>query len=117
MSKNTTLFVGLDVHRDSISVAYATDGRSEEPVFVGPIGTRQADIDKLVRTLTSKASRLLFAYEAGPCGYVLYRYLTSKGLHCMVDISRINRRDCWPRLLPDPLLSEDHHHVAPRRSP
>ena len=53
MPKNTTLFVGLDVHKDSISVAYATEARSEEPIFVGPIGTRQADIDKLVRNLRS----------------------------------------------------------------
>jgi hypothetical protein len=45
----TTLFVGLDVHKDSISVAYASGASREEPVFVGPIGTRQADIDKLLR--------------------------------------------------------------------
>jgi transposase len=84
MPKNTTLFVGLDVHKDSISVAYATEARSEEPIFVGPIGTRQADIDKLVRNLRTKATRLLVAYEAGPCGYVLHRYLTSKKVDCLV---------------------------------
>ena len=71
----TTLFVGLDVHKDSISVAYASSASCEEPIFVGPIGTRQCDIDKMVRRLQSKASQLVFAYEAGPCGYVLYRYL------------------------------------------
>ena len=37
-----------------------------------------------MRRLQSKASRLVFAYEAGPCGYVLYRYLTGKGLTCLV---------------------------------
>ncbi len=75
MSKNTTVFVGLDVHKDSISVAYATDAGSEQPIFMGRIGTRHCDIDKLLRNLKSKGSRLLVAYEAGPRGYVLQRSL------------------------------------------
>lgn len=101
MSKNTTVFVGLDVHRDSISVAYATDVRTEEPVFVGPIGTRQADIDKLVRKLTSKACHLVFAYEAGPCGYVLYRYLTSRKLDCLVVAPSLIPRKAGDRVKTD----------------
>jgi len=84
MKHPTTLFVGLDVHKDSISVAHVLDDRSTEVTYVGSIGTRQCDLDKLVRRLQSKASRLVFAYEAGPCGYVLYRYLTKKGLTCLV---------------------------------
>ncbi len=84
MNHSTTLYVGLDVHKESISVAYAHSDPGSEPVFVGPIGTRQCDIDKMVRRLHSRASRLLFVYEAGPCGYVLHRYLTSKGLTCLV---------------------------------
>jgi len=84
MSEPTTLFVGLDVHKDSISVAHAEAGRTDPPHFVGAIGTRQADIDKLVRRLRSDAGRLVFAYEAGPCGYVLHRYLSQKGLDCRV---------------------------------
>jgi transposase len=84
MKHPTTLFVGLDVHKDSISVAHVLEDRAAEVTFVGPIGTRQCDIDQLVRRLQSKASRLVFAYEAGPCGYVLYRYLTGKGITCLV---------------------------------
>lgn len=84
MPKPTTLFVGLDVHKDSISVAYACEDRDSEVTFVGPIGTLQRDVDKLVRRLQSKASRLVFAYEAGPCGYVLHRYLAGKGIECLV---------------------------------
>jgi transposase len=84
MQQPTTLFVGLDVHKDSISVAHAEGRRTDQPHFVGAIGTRQCDIDKLIRRLRSKASHLVFAYEAGPCGYMLHRYLTRKGFDCQV---------------------------------
>jgi transposase len=79
-----TLYVGLDVHKDSIAVAYAPETRGAEVVSLGLIGTRQCDIDKLIRKLQSKGATLVFVYEAGPCGYWLYRYLTRKGLSCHV---------------------------------
>jgi transposase len=68
MPHSTTRFVGLDVHQDSIAVAYVSDAREAEVVFWGRIGTRQCDIDKLIRTRTSKATQLVFVDEAGPCG-------------------------------------------------
>ena len=40
------LYVGLDVHKDSIAVAYAPEDRGAEVVSLGAIGTRQSDIDK-----------------------------------------------------------------------
>jgi transposase len=79
-----TLYVGLDVHKDSIAVAYAPEERGTEVVSLGAIGTRQCDIDKLIRKLQSKGATLVFVYEAGPCGYWLYRYLTRQGLRCHV---------------------------------
>ena len=84
MSQSTPLFVGLDVHKDSIAVAHAPGGCADPPVFVGAIGSRDADIDGLIRRLQGKTTELRFAYEAGPSGYGLYRYLTGKGLACQV---------------------------------
>ena len=85
MTQSTTkLFVGLDVHKESITVAYAPEQRGAEIISLGPIGTRQSDIDKLVRMLLSRCRNLVFVYEAGPCGYWLYRYLTKKGQTCRV---------------------------------
>jgi hypothetical protein len=52
-------------------------------VFGGAIGPRQADLDKLIRRLQGKTPNLVFAYEAGPSGYV-WRYLTGKGFPCQV---------------------------------
>jgi transposase len=84
MAQPPRLFVGLDVHTDSIAVAHAPGQSAEPPVCVGAIGTREADIARLVRRIRSTTSDLVFAYEAGPCGYRLHRYLTGQGLPCHV---------------------------------
>ena len=80
MAEPTTLFVGLDVHKEHIAIAHAHADGGSDVVYVGQIGTRQADLDKLLRRLHGHASRLVVAYEAGPCGYGLYRTLTAKGI-------------------------------------
>jgi transposase len=84
MPQSSTLYVGLDVHKDSIAVAYVARDHGAEVISLGTIGTRHADIDQLTRKLHAKAKRLVFVYEAGPCGYWLYRYLSKKGYDCWV---------------------------------
>jgi transposase len=104
MRHSSTLYVGLDVHKDSIAVAYVVQDHGAEVVSLGNIGTRQCDIEHLIRRLQSKSPHLVFVYEAGPCGYGLYRYLTHKGHVCWVvapslipkkpgDRVKTNRRD------------------------
>jgi transposase len=94
----------MDVHKESIAVAYVANEHHAEVVSLGTIGTRQCDIDHLIRRLQSKSPPLVFVYEAGPCGYWLYRYLTHKGRVCWVvapslipkkpgDRVKTNRRD------------------------
>jgi hypothetical protein len=58
----------LDVQKEAIAVAYAAKDSGTAVVDLGSMGTRQCDIDPLVRQLQSKANRLVFVYEAGPCG-------------------------------------------------
>src|SRR3989442_14019219 len=84
MAQGSRLFVGLDVHKETIAVGYVAEEREAEVVFLGTISTRQGDIDKLIRKLQAKGKTLHFVYEAGPCGDWLYRYLTKKGLKCWV---------------------------------
>src|SRR5499426_213714 len=84
MSQSRTLFIGMDVHKETSAVAYVAQDHGAEVTYLGTIGTRQCDIDQLVRKMQSKAKHLIFVYEAGPCGYWLYRYLTTKDYDCWV---------------------------------
>jgi transposase len=84
MHQPRTLDVGMDVHQESIAVAYVAKEYGAEVVSLGRIGTRQCDIDRRIRTLHAKSKHLVFVYEAGPCGYWLYRDLTKKGYVCWV---------------------------------
>ena len=68
LAQASTLFVGLDVHKETIVVAYLGEERDAEVVSWGTIGTRQGDIDKLLRKLQAKGKTLHLVYEAGPCG-------------------------------------------------
>ena len=79
MRYSSTRSVGLDVHQESIAVAYAREARDAEVVFWGRIGPRQGDIDQLIRTLTSNATPLVCVDEAGPCGSWRSRDLTNTG--------------------------------------
>jgi transposase len=96
-----TLYIGLDVHKETIAVAYAPDDRGADVVTLGEIATRQADIDKLIRKLQSKEATLVFVYEAGPCGYWLYRYLTRRGFSCTVVAPSLIPRRAGDRVKTD----------------
>lgn len=89
VNHDSTVFVGLDVHKESITVAYAIDMGDVE--LLGKIGTLKADIDRLCKRVQSKARHVRVVYEAGPCGYGLYRELVERGFDCVV---------CVPSLIP-----------------
>src|SRR5262245_7238151 len=68
MSQSSTLYIGMDVHQASMAVAYVPQEHDAEVISLGPIGTRQGEIDHLVRPLQAKAKPLVFVSEAGPLG-------------------------------------------------
>lgn len=83
MDNDSTVYVGLDVHKDSIAVARVGSATADPVVDVGTVGTQQYAIDRLIAKLSGHGP-LVFVYEAGPCGFWLHRYLTAKGQRCVV---------------------------------
>ena len=84
--KNVSIFVGLDVHKDSIDIALVEEDRTATVRFYGTVGGDLTDLEKAVRKIKKAhpGATLHFVYEAGPCGYGIYRYLTKAGHECLV---------------------------------
>ena len=83
MKKHIT-FVGLDVHKNSINVAIADEDRNGDVRYYGSIGGTFDDLDRVVKKLSFSSRELHFVYEAGSCGYDIFRSLTDKGYACAV---------------------------------
>ena len=81
MSKSLR-FVGLDVHKDSIVIAVAEAGRDPAEVC-GEISNDWETLRKTLRRLATGHS-LRCCYEAGPCGYGLYRKMKKAGIDVVV---------------------------------
>ena len=81
---NSVKFIGMDVHKNSITIAIADQDRRAPARIYGAINHDLGVLDKFCRKMVSTASELRFVYEAGPCGYRIYRHLADKGFDCMV---------------------------------
>ena len=83
MNKYSIKYVGMDVHKETIAVAIAKEGRGD-PAYYGEIPNTSEAIKKLIKKLASNGEKVSFCYEAGPCGYDLYRQLINLGQRCDV---------------------------------
>ncbi len=86
MINDNIVFIGLDTHKEFTEVAYCQDHRGDKPIHQGKIKTTKQAFEKLVRQFQSKYPKatLHFVYEAGPCGYWVYRLLTRLGQCCYI---------------------------------
>ena len=67
--------MGFDVHAENIAVAIAEAGRDGEVRDDGKIPNTFHSVEKLLRKLRHPDKELRVGYEAGPCGFVLARFL------------------------------------------
>jgi transposase len=100
-----TLWVGLDTDKKHIDIAVAEALPRGEVRYWGKIENTPAALDRVIRRLRKDGCHLVVCYEAGPCGYGIYRHLEAKpGVTCQVvapsmiprrpgDRVKTNRRD------------------------
>src|SRR5678815_1289888 len=84
--KVITLYLGLDVHKDSITIAIAEPGPKGE---IRLFGTITNDLGRLQKALirigeAHPGAHLEVAYEAGPCGFGIARRLKQLNIPCLL---------------------------------
>lgn len=84
MDQSRILYVGLDVHKDSIDIAVAESARDAEVRHLATVAGGSASVTKALRRLISAGHELHIVYEAGPCGFALARHFAALGWRCDV---------------------------------
>jgi transposase len=83
--EQSTRFVGMDVHKDTIVVAVTATGDVGKATAYGTFPNTAASLQTLVKRLRQAGDGpIKFCYEAGPCGYGVHRTLTKMGEDCIV---------------------------------
>jgi len=75
-------YVGLDVHKNSITMALFIEQRKDEE-FTKKLSSNLNSLFKLIKKL-SEEFHLRVCYEASGCGYSIYRKLIRHGIDCIV---------------------------------
>jgi transposase len=96
-------YLGIDQHKDNLVMAMAYAGR-EPAVVLGRIQNREEDIAHWFRRqgrVWGGLKDILCCYEAGPCGYGLYRQLTAMEVACQVIAPSLTPRRPGDRVRTD----------------
>lgn len=81
-------YIGLDVHKQTVAIAYAAAGSREDATYHGTCKGSVLNVERSLRRLAKQLGlpfkELKVCYEAGPTGFVLQRHLASYGIECVV---------------------------------
>jgi transposase len=111
--KDFTTFIGMDVHKETMAVAIAE--KHGTPRYYGEIANTTEAIIKLVKKVAPKGSRAAFCYEAGPCGYGVYRQIKDMGYRCDVVAPSLIPKKAGDRVKTDRRGCGDSNAVVPGR--
>jgi len=81
--KASVVYVGMDVHKDSITIAVARQGREPAETWK-TIPNDGVRLRKALKLLARDGQVLRVCYEAGPTGFGLCRRLREGGIDCIV---------------------------------
>ena len=98
MRKNT-LYVGLDTDKKHVDIAVAEPLPGGEVRYVGKVANDPPSVDRVLKRLGKGGRELVVCYEAGPCGYGLYRRLEGRpGVICRVIAPSLTPRRAGVRV-------------------
>jgi transposase len=95
--KKNVYYVGLDAHKETVSVAWTKGNTRKKPDYFGQCGGSNLAVrnklKKLSEELGVNIKALKVCYEAGPTGFTLARDLNSAGIECVLCApSKSNRK-------------------------
>jgi transposase len=86
--KKKIYYIGLDVHKETVAIAYTHSGSRAEATYHGSCGGSRLSVERALTALAKKLGvvrkELKVCYEAGPTGYVIARRLRQLGIECVV---------------------------------
>jgi len=92
-----TNWIGIDDHADKLTIAHFV-GNQKQAAKEWEVAPTEAGLRQLVRWLKDLKGPVRCVYEAGPCGYELYRLLVSKGIDCSVAAPSLTPRKPGERI-------------------
>ncbi len=97
---NSVIYVGMDVHKESIAVAVFRDNY-QNPEFERELRNEPGNIKRFFKRLKENGENILCCYEAGPTGFTLYRLLEDMGIICYVAAPSLLPRKPGDRIKTD----------------
>jgi len=76
-------WIGIDDHADKWTIAHLK-GQEQKPAHEFELKPDENGYRKLIAFAKNLGGEVRIVYEAGPCGYEMYRRLTKAELHCEV---------------------------------